>query len=68
MEDIRKIENQETSLLNLQQKYRNGEIREEDLTDEQIDALCGLYSKQIASLKKSNEIRKQKILEYKRKL
>lgn len=68
MEDIKKIENEETKLLKLQQEYRNGEIKEEDLTLEQIKSLCILYDKQIETLRKSNESRKQKFLEYRKKL
>ena len=68
MEQIRKIEDEETILLKLQKQYRNGEIKEEDLTDEQVISLCKLYDKQISNLKKSNEIRKQKLLEYRRRL
>ena len=37
-------------------------------TQEQINSLCALYDKQIEKLKKSNEIRKQKLLEYRKKL
>lgn len=68
MEQIRKIEDEETLLLKLQKQYRNGEIKEEDLTDEQVSSLCKLYDKQISNLKKSNEIRKQKLLEHRRRL
>ena len=68
MENIKKIEDEETVLLKLQKKYRNGEIKEEDLTEEQVNSLCKLYDKQISNLRKSNEIRKQKILEYRKKL
>ncbi len=56
-----------TELLKLQKQYRSGIIKEEDLTEEQIKSLCDLNDKQIADLKKSNEIRKQKLLEYRRK-
>lgn len=68
IEFIKKIEDDETLILKLQNKYRNGEIREEDMTEEQINSLCALYDKQIANLKESNDIRKQKLLEYRRKL
>lgn len=68
MEQIRKIEDEETILLKLQKQYRNGEIKEEDLTDEQVSSLCKLYDKQISNLKKSNKIRKQKLLEHRRRL
>jgi len=67
MEQIRKIEDEETILLKLQKKYRNGEIKVKDLTDEQVSSLCKLYDKQISNLKKSNKIRKQKLLENKRR-
>ena len=68
IESIRNIENEETKLLKLQQQYRRGEIKEETLTKEQVTALCSLYDKQIANLRKSNEIRKKNLLEYKKKL
>ncbi len=67
IENIKKIENEETKLLKLQQQYQSGEIAEEDLTEEQINKLCELYDKQIAELKKSNEIKRQKIMQYKAK-
>ena len=68
MKSIRNIEDEETKLLKLQKQYRSGEIKEEDLTEEQVNSLCLLYDNQIARLKKSNEIRKKKILDYRRKL
>lgn len=68
MESIKNIEDEETKLLKLQKQYRSGEIKEEELSEEQINSLCKLYDKQIANLKKSNDIRKQKLLEYRRKL
>lgn len=68
LEDIRNIENEETKLLKLQKQYRNGEIKESELTEIQYQSLCDLYDKQISNLKKSNEFRKQKILQYKKRL
>lgn len=68
MESIKNIEDEETKLLKLLKKYRSGEIKEEELTEEQVKSLCELYDKQIANLRKSNEIRKQKLLEYRKKL
>lgn len=68
MESIRNIEDEEIKLLKLQKQYRNGEIKEEELTEEQVNSLCALYDKQIANLRKSNQIRKQKLLEFRRKL
>ena len=68
MEEIKNIEDEETLLLKLQKKFRSGEIKEEELTEEQVKSLCELYDKQIANSRKSNEIRKQKLLEYRKKL
>ena len=68
IKSIRNIENEETRLLKLQQQYRSGEIKEEELTKSQVNALCALYDKQIANLRKSNEIRKKNLLEYRKKL
>lgn len=68
VESLKNIENEDTLLLKLQKQYINGEIKEEDLTEEQKNSLYALYDKQIADLKKSNEFRKNRILQYKRKL
>ena len=68
IEEIKNVENEETKLLKLQKQYRCGKIKEEELTEEQVKSLCALYYKQINNLKKSNEIRKQKLLEYRRNL
>ena len=68
IKEIKNIEDEETLLLKLQKKFRSGEIKEEELTEEQVKSLCELYDKQIANLRKSNEIRKQKLLEYRKKL
>lgn len=67
IEDIKKIEDEETALLKLQKRYRSGEIKEEDLTDNQIKSLCELYDKQIADFKKANLQKKQKILSIRKK-
>ena len=68
IESIKNIEDEETKLLKLQKKYRDGEIKEKDLTQEQINSLCDLYDKQIENLKKSNEFRKNRLLKYRKKL
>ena len=68
MESIRNIEKEETKLLKLQKQYRSGEIKGEELSEEQIKSLGKLYDKQITNLRKSNEIRKQKLLEYRKRL
>ena len=67
-ETIRIVEDEGTKLLKLQKQYRSGQIKESDMSQEQIDSLCNLYDKQIARLEKSNEIRKQKLLAYRRKM
>lgn len=67
-EYIKNIENEETMLIKLQKKYRDGQIKENQLTKMQIKSLCDLYDKQIEKLQKSNEFRKKRILQYRRKL
>ena len=66
-ENIKITEDEETKLLELQRRYRKGEIAENDLTDEQVDALCELYDRQIEELQKSIELREQKLAEYKKR-
>lgn len=68
MEDIKNIENEETKLLKLQKQYHSGKITEKDLTDEQLKDLTNLYKKQNEEIRKSNAIREQKLLEYRRRL
>ena len=68
IESLKNIEDEETKLLKLQKQYHSGEIKEEDLTEEQANSLCELYDKQIEILKKSNKLKKQKLAEYRRKL
>lgn len=67
-ETIKIVEDEETKLLQLQKKYRSGEIKESELSEEQIKSLCNLYDRQIENLEKSNQKRKEKILLYRRKL
>ncbi len=64
MKNLRDIESEESKILKLQKAYRKGDIKEKDMTIEQISSLLNLYDRQIANLKKSNEIRKQKLLKY----
>ena len=61
-------ESEEKELLRLQEQYRKGKIKEEDLSKEQIDKLCDLYDRQIENLQKEINIRKQEILEYVKKM
>lgn len=66
-ESIKNTEDSQTELLKLQKKFRAGEIKQGDLSQEQIDKLCELYDMQIQSLKLSIEIRKKRIEEYRKK-
>lgn len=68
MKSIQNTENYETRLLELQRKYMNGNIQENELTDEQVEKLSKLFDKQIERLKKSNESRKQKLIKYREKI
>ena len=65
IENIKIIEDENTLLL---KRYIRGEIKKEDLTEEQRKSLYTLYHKQINNFKKSNEIRKNKLLQYKNEL
>ena len=67
-ESIKMTEDEETKLLELQERYRRGEIGPNDLTEEQIDALCELYDKQIDELNKSIKIKEEKIAEHKKRI
>ena len=62
-ENIKITEDEETKLLELQKRYRRGEIAESDLTEEQIEALSELYDKQIDALRKIIEEKEQQIAE-----
>ena len=68
MNYIKNIEDDETKLNNLQKQYRDGEIKEENLSAEQVNELCALYDRQISNLRKANEMKMQKLLAYRRKL
>lgn len=66
-EYIKITEDEETKLLDLQRRYRRGEIGEKDLTDEQIKSLCALYDKQIVEIQKTIDAKSQELAEYKRR-
>jgi hypothetical protein len=55
-------------IIELQRQYREGKIKEEDLSNEQIIELSALYDKQISELRLSNEYRKKKLLKYREKM
>ena len=56
-----------SELYNIELKFENGEISEEDLSIEQIKSLSLLYDKKIENLERVNENRKQKLLELRNK-
>ena len=55
-------------LLKLQMKYREGIIKDEDLTYEEVILLNRLYDMQMEKLEKENERYRAKLKRYKRKL
>ena len=65
-EYIKRTEDDETEIFDLQQRYRRGEIADSDLTQEQINSLCMLYDKQIEDLKRTIESKEQQIAKYKK--
>lgn len=57
----------EMKILELQKRYRRGEIADGDLTEEQVEALSDLYDRQIEELKKAIEEKERQIEENKKK-
>ena len=64
--DIRNIEVEEENIFELQRRYRKGEIVDNDLTQEQINALCQLYDSQIADLKRNISAKERQLAKYKK--
>lgn len=60
--------NEEKELLQLQEKFEQGLIQEEDLSQEQVDKLEQLYNKQIEELNEKFLDYKDKIISIKKKL
>ena len=58
----------ESEALKLQRGFREGNINEEDLTEEEFDKLSNLYERQISETKASIENYKKKIINIKNKL
>lgn len=54
--------------MNLLMQYRNGDIDEDEMTDEQFECLCYTYKEQIKKLKESNKNRKEKLLTYRKQM
>lgn len=65
-EYIKRTEDEETKVLELQRRYRRGEIADNDLTQEQINSLCMLYDRQIEDLKRTIEAKEQQVSKYKK--
>ena len=65
-EYIKRTEDEETKVLELQMRYRRGEIADSDLTQEQINSLCMLYDRQIEDLKRTIEAKEQQLSKYKK--
>jgi len=68
IEEIAGKSSEELAILDLQKKYKAGEIKEEEMTKEQVDALCDLYDKQNEQLQREIEYKEKKLLEYKKDL
>ena len=54
---------EELRLIQLKQQYENGEIDEEDMSDEDIDNICKLYKKETDELNADTERRKNHIVQ-----
>ena len=52
---------EELRLLKLRKQYENGEINEEDMSNEDIDKLCEMYKKETDELNADTEKRKKHI-------
>lgn len=62
LENIKiKEDKEELRLLQLKQQYENGEIDEEEISDEDVDKLCELYKKETDELNADTERRKNHI-------
>ena len=62
------IKREDVALLELQQKYENGEILESEMAPEQVEALSKLYDEKIAELKGTVKRLEDKVMKYKKKL
>lgn len=66
-ENIKVQELNEERLLELQLRYRNGDINEYELTNEEIDKLSALYDVQIRELEEQIEAKRITIEEYRKR-
>ena len=67
MDYIKNTEDDDIILLQLQKQYQLGEVKEEELSKEQIDSLYSLYDRQIEVLIKANQLTLNRLLAYKNK-
>lgn len=65
--DMRNTDIDENNIFELQRRYQKGEVADNDLTQEQINALCQLYDSQIADLKRSISAKEKQLAKYKKK-
>ena len=65
---IKNSVSEELQLKILQKKYEDGTLNVEQLSKNQIISLQNLYKQQIDQLSKSNKIRKDKLLQYRKKM
>ena len=56
-----KEDKEKIRLIQLKQQYENGEIDEEEISDEDVDKLCELYKKETDELNADTERRKNHI-------
>lgn len=54
--------------MKLLEQYRNGNIDEEEMTDEQYECICNSYKEKISQLKESNQKRKDVLLAYRKRM
>jgi len=68
-EFINNIRNEsEKELLDLQNRYESGKLKEEDMSEEQKNKLIQIYQKQIGDLERDIEKNKKVMSEYKEKI
>ncbi len=61
-------ETKENVDMKLLEKYRNGDIDEEEMTDEQYECIYNSYKERITQLKESNKKRKEVLLAYRKRM
>ena len=63
---LKNIETDDDNVFELQRRYQQGEISDNELTQKQINDLCRLYDIQIADLKKTIAAKEQILANYKK--